>query len=240
MSIQFPATPWSAILKARLEGNDQSREALTRLCEAYWHPLYVFLRAGGQRSEDAKDLVQGFFARFLERDYLQGLDPSIGKFRSYLLGALKHYVSNERERANARKRGGGIQPLPFEIDIRDDEGPRYAVEPPTSETAETVYERQWAMSVLNNVIERLGKEYGNAGKGESYRHLSAFLPGALDPISYEEAAKRCAISIDAVRSAIHRLRQRYREVLRFEISQTVSHVDEVDGEIRFLMEVIGR
>jgi len=173
----FPATPWSTILSARLTGGGQSRDALAWLCQAYWPPLYTYLRKTGHPRDEAEDHVQGFFAKFLEKNYLKHLDPDAGRFRSYLLGALKHYLSHERDRASARKRGGSGQPLPLELDIEEAER-QYVVEPATNATPEKLYERRWALALLDQVLVRLQADYEQAGNGERYRVLSAFLPGA--------------------------------------------------------------
>ena len=235
----FPTTQWSVILSARLAGGGQSREALTQLCQAYWPPLYTYLRKTGHPRDVAEDHVQGFFATFLEKNFLEKLDPEVGRFRSYLLGALKHYLSHERDRATARKRGGSSQPLPLELDTEKEER-QYIVEPATDATPEKLYERRWALTLLDQVLVRLQADYEQAGKGERYRVLSAFLPGARSRVSYKQAAQRLEMSVDAVKIAIYRLRRRYRECLYQAITPTVSTRADVEDEIRHLLEVLGR
>lgn len=234
----FPTTQWSVILSARLAGGGQSREALAQLCQAYWPPLYTYLRKTGHPRDQAEDHVQGFFAKFLEKNFLENLDPAAGRFRSYLLGALKHYLSHERDRATARKRGGASKPLPLELDTEKEER-QYIVEPATDVTPEKLYERRWALALLDQVLARLQADYEQAGKGKLYSVLIAFLPGARASLSTGEAAHRLEISVDAVRVAIFRLRRRYRECLYQTIAPTVSTPADVKDEIRHLLEVLG-
>ena len=236
---RFPTTEWSMILSARLTGSDQSGDALAWLCQAYWPPLYAFLRKTGHSREQAEDLVQGFFAKFLKRNYLKRLDPEAGKFRSYLLGALKHYLSHERARQTAHKRGGSSKPLPLELDIEEAER-QYRVEPATDLTPEKLYERRWALTLLDLVLARLQAEYEQAGKGELYRVLSSFLPGGPQAVPYKEAAQKLTMSIAAVKVAIFRLRRRYRDGMYQAITPTVATRADVKNEIRHLLEVLGR
>ena len=234
----FPDTPWSTVRRAAVGGSLESSIALARLCEAYWYPLYHYLRRSGHSRDAAGDLVQGFFARFLESDSLPSVDPAEGRFRSYLLGALKHYAADEKDRWSARKRGTR-RLVPLDLDLEDGER-RYAVDPSGETDPEQAYERKWAMALLGRALGRLRLQYEQAGQAELFRHLSSFLPGARETPSYSTAAERTGLSLAAVRVAIHRLRSRYRVALHREVARTVSDAADVDREVRYLIEILGR
>jgi RNA polymerase sigma-70 factor (ECF subfamily) len=234
-SPEFPSTSWSLIREAALTGVPESREALARLCARYWYPLYAFIRRTGHGQEDAQDLVQGFFARFLERNYLRGLDPADGRFRSYLLAAVKHYLANEADRASAQKRGAGVT-VPLDLE----EGERRFTEHAVGVSPELEYERKWAHTFLDNVLAALRAEYEQSGRAEQFEHLSTFLPGARDSLSYKQAAERMGLGLQATKAAIHRMRRSYSETLRREVARTVSSSDEIEAEIRYLIAVLER
>jgi RNA polymerase sigma-70 factor (ECF subfamily) len=237
-SSRFPTTQWSLVVEAAGQDTPEARAALAALCETYWYPLYAYARRSGHTEEDARDLIQGFFARFLEKDYLQGRSPAKGKFRSYLLGALKHFMANEYVRAKAAKRGGKQRILPLEFDLDDGER-RYANEPSTNLTAEIVFEQRWALTLLRRALVGLRAHFDEAGKLEFYDTLEGFLPGGRYSRTYKEAAERLDMPVERVKGVIHRLRGQYREMLRAEVAHTVSGPDEVDDEIRHLIEVVG-
>ncbi len=215
----------------------RSRSAMAELCESYSYPLYAFLRREGHSVEESQDLVQGLFLRLLERRPLPTLRPERGRFRSYLLAALRHYAVNEWQREHAIKRGGGQ--VEIGLDVADGER-RYTRELVEHVTAETLYERRWATVLLARVLERLRREYQAAGKAAIFSRLEGVLSGASGPPEYDRAARELGISEGAVKVAVHRLRRRYRDALRREIADTVSSHEEVEEELRFLREVLGR
>ena len=227
----FAATRWSLVRAAGADSTLRARKALEQLCRLYWPPLYAFVRRCGSPPHDAQDLVQGFFLQLLAKDALGAVDPRKGKFRSFLLAALKHYLSNERDRARAQKRGGGA--LPVSIDEQDAEG-RYLREPADPMTPEKLYERRWALTVLEQALARVRKEYAAAGRSALFDQLKDGLAGGEKGPAQAEIAGRLDMTPGAVKVAAHRLRKRYREILREEIADTVSGPDEIEEEIRHL------
>ena len=234
---QFTTTRWSLVLAAAGTKDNQGREALAKLCHVYWYPLYAFVRRQGHGPHDAQDLTQAFFTRLLEKDYLADVDRSKGKFRSFLLAALKHFLSNEWARAKTLKRGGGRKR--FSLDTMTAEK-RYRLEPETDTTPERLFEQRWALTLLDLVLDRLGQEYEASGKRELFDQLKGCLMGRRDAQPYAELAARLSMTEGAVRTAVHRLRQRYRGVLRDEIAQTVADPAEIDDEIRLLFAALGK
>jgi RNA polymerase sigma factor (sigma-70 family) len=231
----FATTHWSVVLSAGDTSSPQAGAALEDLCKTYWYPLYAYVRRRGHDAEAAKELTQEFFALLLGKRLLAGVDPTRGKFRSWLLGVMNHFLAHEWARSRAQKRGGG-QPV-FSLDeARAEE--RYELEPIDESTPEKIFDRRWALTVLDQAAVRLRGEYEGARKGEVYGSLKGFVSADGDPVSYEQAAQLLGISQSAVKSAIHRLRQRYQELIREEISQTVTTEAEVDEEIRYLLAVI--
>ena len=227
----FAATRWSLVLAAGADSTWRARKALEQLCRLYWPPLYAFVRRSGSPPHDAQDLVQGFFLHLLAKDALGTVDPRKGKFRSFLLAALKHYLSNDRDRARAQKRGGGAPPV--SIDERDAEG-RYLLEPADPMTPEKLYERRWALTVLEQALARLRKEYAATGRAALFAQLKDCLAGGEKGPAHAEIAGRLDMTPGAVKVAAHRLRKRYREILREEIGDTVSSPEEIEEEIRHL------
>lgn len=229
---RFAATRWSIVLAA---GGDHcataTRRALEDLIHAYWFPLYAFARRVGQAPSEAEDAVQGFFARLLEKKYLAQVDRSKGKFRSFLLAALKHFLAKERAMDRARKRGGGRAAVA--LDAMDAEA-RYAVEPADEMTPERLFDRRWALAVLDQVLGRLGGEYIQGGKGKLYEAIEPSLTGGAGAIDYSQVSRELAMTEGAVRVAVHRLRRRYRDLLREEIAQTVDSPEQVEEEIAYL------
>jgi RNA polymerase sigma-70 factor (ECF subfamily) len=233
---QFPTTHWGLVLAARDRSAPEARAALAALCTTYWYPLYAFVRRKGHDAERAADLTQEFFARLLEKDYLQSVDPSKGRFRSFLLAACSHFLANQRDWADARKRGGG-RPL-VSIDVRDAED-RYRAEPAHDLTAERLFERRWALTLLEDVLDRLGFEFHRAGKGAFYDRLKVILVGAEEAISLSQVGRELGMTEAAVKKAAQRLRERYRELLRERIATTVEDPGQVEDEIRELFAILG-
>ncbi len=232
----FPPTHWSAVLAAGRPGSPAGEAALTELCERYWFPLYAFARREGHPPEEAKDLTQGFFARLLDKQLLCGVKREGGKFRSYLLQTFKFFLINEWRREHARKRGGGKAV----ISIDDTAETRYERELVDQATPETLFERQWALTVLDRVLARLRDEYGAAGKRELFARLQGSLPGVESRRCDAETRAALEMSEPAVRMAVHRLRHRYGELLRAEVAATVASPADIDGEIRHLIAAIGK
>ena len=231
---RFPSTQWSLVLIAGEGAGEASREALATLCRVYWYPLYAFVRREGYGPEEAQDLTQAFFTRLLEKKYLRDCDRDRGRFRSFLLAALKHFLSNERDRAHAQKRGGGAYVLSLDWVIQTGES-RYSLEPRSDLTPEKIFERQWAVTVLDQVFSRLQDEMEESGKTSHFQRIKPFLTGAEEHIPYRDLAGELNTTEGALKVAIHRLRRRFREILRDEISRTVVHPDEVQDEIRYLV-----
>lgn len=233
---QFATTHWSVVLAAGGEDLPQRTEALERLCRTYWYPLYAYVRRRGFGPEDAQDLTQEFFTRLLKKNYPAQADRGKGKFRSFLLLTLSHFLADEFDRAKTRKRGGGQ--VFISLDQEAAEG-RYRRELAAAElTPEKLFERRWAQSILDQALKRLRAEYGTE-TSEAYAVLKMFEPGEQLTLSYAEAAARLGISESAIKSKIHRLRQRHRELVREEIAQTVCSAAEVDEELRHLIAVLG-
>ena len=231
----FHTTHWTVVLAARDKGTASAREAVEQLCETYWYPIYAFVRRQGLSSHESEDLTQEFFFRFLERHSLGRVQPASGKFRSFLLACLKNFLANERERAHAQRRGGGIAHLA--IDTGDAET-RYSLEPADSRNPESLFDRRWALAVLDRVISELQREYSAAGKADLFDALHGFLPGGQGDVSRAELAAERGVSAGAIDVAVHRLRQRFGALLRLAVAQTVSCEAEVDEEIRHLITVL--
>jgi RNA polymerase sigma-70 factor (ECF subfamily) len=236
MPRQFATTRWSVVLAAGESGTPGSREALARLCETYWYPLYAFARRWGHTADEAQELTQEFFARLLEKHYLGDVRPERGRFRSFLLASLKHFLLNERDRVLAQKRGGGQPPIPLEIETAEG---RYRLEPIETTTPETIFERRWALTLLDRVVRRLGDEYADSDRTRLFAALKGFLTGQGDTPKYAEVASALGMTDGAVKVAVHRLRRRFGELLRDEIADTVADPADVDDEIRYLFKVLG-
>lgn len=231
----FVTTRWSAVVTAGNTDSPDARQALDWLCGKYWYPLYAWLRREGQNPHDAEDLIQGFFARFLEKDYLGDVSRTRGRFRSFLLASLKHFVANERDRARAQKRGGGQTLVALD---HDEAETRYRHEPGDTMSADRVYERRWALTVLEQALARLRTEHEESGKGVLFDTLKDCLTGSREAQPYAILAGQLAMSEGSVKVAVHRLRQRYRALLRDTIASTVSNDGEVDEELRHLVTVL--
>jgi RNA polymerase sigma factor (sigma-70 family) len=230
----FDATHWSLVRMAG-QSSPQAEAALGRLCQTYWYPLYVFIRRQGHSPEDAQDLVQGFFAQAVQKRYFQDADRAKGKCRSFLLLALKSYMANEWDRANRLKRGGGQEVLSLDAEQTES---RYLAEPADWMSPEKAFERQWAMTLLAQVLKRVEAEFAQAGKGAIFDQLKVCLSGEKSANSYAEIGAKLGMSVGAVKVAVHRLRHRYREVLREEIASTVDSPEAVEDEIRELFTAL--
>jgi RNA polymerase sigma-70 factor (ECF subfamily) len=230
----FATTRWSLIAAARDPAAPEARQALAELCELYWYPLYAYVRRRGHDHAAAEDLTQEFFARLLERHDWAAADPDRGRFRSFLLAACQHFLANEHDRATAQKRGGGRQPL--SLDFADADG-RYLAEPAHDQTAERLFERRWALTLLEQVLAGLRSEYESAGKGRLFEALKGSLAGPELP--YAEVAVELGMGEGAVKVAAHRLRQRYRDRLRAAIAETVAGEGQIDEELRDLFAALG-
>jgi RNA polymerase sigma-70 factor (ECF subfamily) len=233
----FATTHWSVVLLAKTGGSSSAAEALGQLCQTYWRPIYAFLRRQGNSPEDAEDLTQAFFVHLMRRDFLNHLQHQQGRFRSFLLAFLKHFLADERDKTRALKRGGGE--LPISLDALDPEA-RDAAEPADYLTPENAYERHWARAVLDRTWRQLRDEYAAEGKLSLFGHLKDFQPGEHGPVTYAEIGRLTGLSESGVKSAVHRMRRRHREILRQGIAQTVARPEEIEDEIRHLIEVIGQ
>jgi RNA polymerase sigma-70 factor (ECF subfamily) len=235
VSDRFRTTHWSLIAAARDRDSGEAREALAALCEAYWYPLYAFIRRQGYKMEDARDLTQGFFTRLLEKDYLNDVDREKGKFRSFLLASCKHFLANEHDRAHALKRGGGLAIRSLDSGTAES---RYSEEPAHDLTPERLFERRWALLLLQNVFARMRQEHEQAGKLMLFEQLKPFLAGDGPSLRYSQAAEQLRMSTGAVKVAVHRLRGRYRELVHEEIARTVDDPALVEAEIRDLFAAL--
>jgi RNA polymerase sigma-70 factor (ECF subfamily) len=231
----FATTHWTVVLAAGRSDSRQAAVALEELCRTYWYPLYAYVRRHGHSREDAEDLTQGFFARLLEKNYLEGVTSDKGKFRAFLLVALKRFLANEWDRANSQKRGGGVAPL--SLDWQDAET-RYQINPAHNLSPDKLYDRAWAVVVLERVITRLRDESGTEGKAALYEQLKTYLMVGRNEIPYARAATELKMSEGAVRVAVHRLRRRYRELLREEITQTLANPAQADEEMNALFSAL--
>ncbi len=232
---RFPTTRWSLVVAAGGTATPASRRALSDLYEAYWYPVYAFIRGAGRPAEEAHDLTQGFFTRLLEKNDIAGADQERGKFRSFLLAAARHYVANEWDRSRALKRGGGA-PL-LSIDAVDAEG-RFLVEPAHLLTPERLFERRWALTVLDRTLRALRDDCERRGKVLLFDRLKDFLPGGDDGVQQTTLARELGMELGALRTAISRLRERYRQLLREQIAQTVDDEADVPGEIQELLAAL--
>ncbi len=228
---RFQPTHWSIVLAAGSH-SEQAQAALAKLCEAYWHPIYAHIRTFGLKPEDAQDLTQEFFARFLAKGYVREITPDKGRFRSCLLTALKGFMANEWHRANCRKRGGGIRFVSMDDDNYDQDCGLGLAD---NRTPDKVFEQTWAITVLEQVIRRLRNEWTASGKGQEFDRLKVFLTGEESATAPRELARKLGMSEGTLRVTIHRLRQRYRQLLRLEIAHTVSSPDEIEEEIQHLL-----
>jgi DNA-directed RNA polymerase specialized sigma24 family protein len=232
----FLTTHWSVVLSARDKDSPRSAAALEALCRTYWYPLYAYLRRQGRAPYDAQDLTQGFFARLLQKDYLQVAAREKGKFRTFLLVALKRFLANEWDREHALKRGGFAQVVSIDQEVAES---RFAAEPSHHAQPDVLFDRQWALTLLERTMAQLKEEYVASGRAKLFEYLQSCLAREESALPYAEIAARLNLTQAAVKMAIHRLRARYREILRTEIAHTVSSPGEVEEEIRLLFSAFG-
>ena len=232
---QFDTTHWSLVIAAGGDRVVPAREALSKLCEIYWYPLYAFVRRQGHDADAAQDLTQAFFVRLLDKQDWQDVRRERGRFRSFLLAAMKHFLANEHRLRRRFKRGGHLVLLSLDLDGAEG---RYEHEPSDLVTPETVFDRRWALTVLDRVFSQLRDEAARRGKTSEFQELKGALSGDLPHGSYGAIGQRLGLSEGAVKVAIHRLRRRFQGVLRQEIAQTVSQDTDVDDEIRYLFKVL--
>lgn len=233
--IDFRTTHWSVVLLAGQSNVPGAASALEQLCRAYWYPLYAFVRRRGYNPDDAQDLVQGYFEQLLTRNDLTTVHPRKGRFRTYLLTTLTHYLSNEWDRARAAKRGGGLQFVSLES---EDPEQRYQFEPAGEIMPETLFDMAWATQVLDTVLAKLKDECQSSGNAERFDALKEFLLGDRGGMPYAQIAQTLGMTEQGIKSAVHRLRQRFRELFRSEIAQTVGTLEEIDDELRYLIRVM--
>ena len=231
----FATTHWSVVLAAGHDSAAGAREALEKLCRAYWYPLYTFVRRQGRSPEDAQDVTQEFFARFLEKEYFGLADPARGRFRSFLLASLKNFLAERHRQAGRLKRGGGKTLVSWDTATAEE---RFVAEPKDEATPEHIYERRWALTLLEKALSSLGEELTSAGKERVFAELKNHLWGDQGGESYSVIAARLEMTEGALKVAAHRLRQRYREPLREEVAHTVARHEEIDEELRYLIAVI--
>jgi DNA-directed RNA polymerase specialized sigma24 family protein len=233
----FLTTHWSIVLRAVRGDDSDAQDALAFLCQRYWYPLYLFVRQKGFEREHAEDVTQGFFARLIEKQVLERATPSRGRFRSFLLASLQNFLANEWDQTQSRKRGGGRVHLSLDVEAGER---KLRVEPFHNLTPERIFDRAWAIQLLELVVNRLRQEFADKEKEAEFDALQSFLAGKHADASYERTAAAMGLSLAAVRQAAHRLRKRYRELLRAEVGDTVAGEDEIDDEIRGLFEALGR
>lgn len=233
----FATTRWSLVLAARERATPSSQAALSELCQAYWYPLYAYVRRRGRPQEEAEDLTQGFFAAVLAKNTFGEADRQRGKFRAFIITAFKRFLAKEHARATAQKRGGGRPTLSFDMASGEDQ---YRREPEHDWTAERIFERRWALTLLDRVLDRLEAEHRERGREAIFEALQGVLSGEGLAESRAETARRLGMSLTAVKVAIHRLRRRYRDLLRDEVAQTLAEPEEVDEEIRALLAALAR
>ena len=232
----FALTRWSVVLAAAAQSDStHARDSLEKLCQIYWPSIYAFVRREGHDPHDAQDLTQEFFARLLEKNYLADVDRGKGRFRSVLLASLKNFLANEWDKAQTQKRGGGKTFVP--IDAQSAET-RFGVDPADPQSADKIFDRQWAVTLLEQVLQRLRREFVAEGKEELFDQLKPTLTEASRAVSYAEIGARLGMSEGAVKVAVYRLRQRYRDLIRAEIAETVSSAAEVEDELRSLFAAL--
>jgi RNA polymerase sigma-70 factor (ECF subfamily) len=231
----FATTHWSVVLRAGDTTAPASQAALEELCRTYWFPLYAYVRRQGHSPEDAQDLTQEFFARFLQRKYFRLADQERGRFRSFLLTSMNHFLVNEWQRSSAEKRGGGRPPLPLDTVAAES---LYAQDLTPVLAADKLYERNWALAMLRRVRDRLEQEYATDGKSERFACLEQFLPGQRGELTYAAAALRLGVPEGTLKSDVSRLKKRYRELLRAEVAHTVGSPDEINDELRHLIAIV--
>lgn len=235
MAGKFATTHWSVVLAARDPAAPGWRDALDTLCNTYWYPLYAFARRSGIGIEESEDLTQEFFAKLLERGVLQHAHRERGRFRSFLLASYRNFIADEWRHAHAARRGGGVSTISFDRETAEG---RYVLEPSHDLTPEKIFERRWALTLLEKVLARLREEQEAHGRQAIFEKLQVFLPGALDTTPYAEVARTLGMKEVTLKVAVHRLRRRFRELLLEEIAHTVENEEEVEAELRHLFQAL--
>jgi RNA polymerase sigma factor (sigma-70 family) len=231
----FQTTRWSLVVAAGATTSAESRDALAELCTLYWYPLYAYVRRAGHDTHQAEDLTQAFFARLLEKKAVRLADPQRGRFRSFLLASLRNFLSNEWDRTRSVKRGGGTAPL--SLDAASAEA-RYGNEPAHDLSPERLYERRWALTLLELAMSQLQRQLVERGNGKLFDRLQGLLAGERSDVSYRELGNELGMSESAVKTAVHRLRQRFGALVRGQVAQTVSSTDQVDDELNYLFSAL--
>jgi RNA polymerase sigma-70 factor (ECF subfamily) len=233
----FATTHWSDVLAAKQGDPSQAAAALEKLCRTYWYPLYAFLRREGRAPHDAQDLTQAFIAHLLQRNFLGNVGPQKGRFRSFLLAALKHFLSDEWDKARAAKRGGGQTFISLDDHNAEE---MYLREPDASASADKIFERRWALTLLAQALARLREEFAVAGKAHEFDYLKTFLSTPTSDGAYDAVAAKLGLAADTVAVKVHRLRQRYGELIRGEIARTVASPADVEEELRHLFDAVSQ
>lgn len=231
----FVTTHWSVVLTAGRSDTTRARDALAKLCRTYWYPLYAYVRRRGYSAPDAQDLTQEFFARLLAGNWLARADRERGRFRSFLLGTLKHFLAKEWRKEQAKKRGGDVNIVPLQLDTAET---RFGEEPADNATPDQRFERRWALTLLDEVLNRLGAEFERDGKKELFTNLKPCLVGERSAQPYAKLAKQLGMTESAIKVTVHRMRRRYRDLLREEVAQTVATQEEIEAEMRHLIHVL--
>jgi RNA polymerase sigma-70 factor (ECF subfamily) len=232
----FATTHWSVVLAAGTHHDTtRARDALARLCQTYWYPLYAFVRRRGYAAHDAQDLTQAFFAQLLERQSLAGADPERGRFRSFILTAMNYFLASEWKKSMAQKRGGGSPSLSLDWAAAEQ---RFDLEPATHAAPDRLFDRQWALTLLAEVLNRLEREYQAEGRADLFAALKETLMGLRESQPYAGLARALGMNESAVKVAVHRLRKRYRELIRAEIANTLDHAEDIEAEMRHLFQVL--
>jgi DNA-directed RNA polymerase specialized sigma24 family protein len=232
----FATTQWSVVLLAADSSSSEAAGALENLCRAYWYPLYAYVRRKGHSPHEAQDLTQEFFSLLLAGEWLVGVDRSKGKFRSFLLAAMNHLLLNEYHRARAQKRGGGAPHFSLDAITAED---RYRIEPVDQLAPDKLFERRWAETLLDRVVARLREEWDGRERAQAFEDLKVFLLDVKGTVSFEEVANRLGVTVVTVKSAVQKLRRRYRELFQDEIAQTVARPEDIEEEIRSLFQALG-
>lgn len=232
---RFATTRWSMIRAVGGTNESTASSALEQLCQSYWFPLYAFVRRQGHDAESAADLTQAFFADLLQREDLKKVDPELGKFRSFLLSAMKHFLVNHWNKDRALKRGGGKSPLSLDFQTADE---KYSLEPAHSRTPDSIYQQQWAKTLLDLIHKNLRQEFVERGRAVQFDKLQSFIAGKNSEQTLAEAAAQLSMTEVAAKVALHRMRRRFGELLRAEIEQTVTSPEEVDAELQQLFDAL--
>ncbi len=226
----FASTQWSVVLRASGD-SVEAQHAIEYLCELYWYPLYAFARRRGSSAEEAEDLTQGFFVRVFEKEYFRDADPERGRFRSFLLTVFKRYLGDERDKAKAQKRGGRVHHISIDFPSAEE---RYRAEPVDGWTAEKLYERRWAITLLDRILSELERSYAEKGKSEFFAAVRMFLTPAVKEDSYQDVAERLCMKTETLRVAVHRMRASYRQLLEEEVSRTLASPEDWENELETL------